>query len=87
MDSLPRSSVIAAAAFGGLVFYYALSLTRGKRLPPGPRRLPVIGNVHQMPVESPWMAFSEWGKTYGALTSSLTSLASIYLAFAPRPSR
>ncbi|KAF8898066.1 cytochrome P450 [Gymnopilus junonius] len=66
MDILPRSSVLAAAAIGGLVFYYALSSKkRSKHLPPGPRGLPIIGNVLQMPVEMPWMAFSEWGKTYG----------------------
>ncbi|KDR73159.1 hypothetical protein GALMADRAFT_722618 [Galerina marginata CBS 339.88] len=65
MDYLPRSALTAATVCGGVLFFYALSLARRKRLPPGPRRLPVIGNVHQMPVETPWLAFSEWGKTYG----------------------
>ncbi|KAJ3511792.1 hypothetical protein NLJ89_g3892 [Agrocybe chaxingu] len=35
------------------------------KLPLGPKRLPVIGNAHQVPTESPWRAFSEWGKKYG----------------------
>ncbi|KAF8154861.1 putative monooxygenase [Crassisporium funariophilum] len=65
MDSLlPYTTTIAAALFAGLLIY---SFTSGRKsnLPPGPRRLPVIGNVHQMPTSSPWKAFSEWGKKYG----------------------
>ncbi|KDR76708.1 hypothetical protein GALMADRAFT_67164 [Galerina marginata CBS 339.88] len=65
MDHLPRTALLVATAFGGLLFYYVVSLSRSKKLPPGPRPLPIIGNVHQMPAESPWLAFSEWGKTYG----------------------
>ncbi|KDR76422.1 hypothetical protein GALMADRAFT_444741 [Galerina marginata CBS 339.88] len=65
MDRLSLPALVAAAVLGGSLFFYALSLTQRKRLPPGPRRLPGIGNVHQMPTETPWLVFAEWGKTYG----------------------
>ncbi|KAH6899265.1 O-methylsterigmatocystin oxidoreductase [Coprinopsis sp. MPI-PUGE-AT-0042] len=39
--------------------------TRGLPLPPGPRGLPLLGNVFQLPSEKPWKAYSEWSKVYG----------------------
>src|SRR5258708_7821028 len=55
-------------------FFFGLSFIRKKNLPPGPRRLPIIGNVHQLPVQSPWVTFGEWSKSYGNYTLS----ASVY---------
>ncbi|KLO13426.1 cytochrome P450 [Schizopora paradoxa] len=34
-------------------------------LPPGPPRLPIIGNLHQMPLSHLWEKAVEWGKQYG----------------------
>ena len=36
--------------------------------PPGPRPLPIIGNVLDVPQKEPWVAFTEWGKRYGECT-------------------
>ena len=36
--------------------------------PPGPRGLPLIGNVADMPKDYVWLTFSRWGKIYGPLT-------------------
>lgn len=38
-----------------------------RRLPPGPRALPLIGNMLQMPIVKPWETYNEWSKKYGAL--------------------
>ena len=66
MDQLsPPALGVATTVLGGLLFYYVLSLAKRKRLPPGPRGLPVIGNAHQMPTQTPWLVFAEWRKTYG----------------------
>ncbi|KAJ7746782.1 cytochrome P450 [Mycena maculata] len=37
--------------------------------PPGPRRLPLLGNILDMPSEKEWIKFSEWGQTYGDISS------------------
>ncbi|KAI0318715.1 cytochrome P450 [Amylostereum chailletii] len=34
-------------------------------LPPGPRGLPLIGNLLDWPFESGWLTFAEWGKKFG----------------------
>ncbi|EAU81843.2 cytochrome P450 [Coprinopsis cinerea okayama7 len=38
---------------------------RGLPLPPGPRGVPILGNLLQIPKEKPWVAYSEWSKRYG----------------------
>ncbi|GJE86541.1 cytochrome P450 [Phanerochaete sordida] len=35
------------------------------RYPPGPKGLPVIGNVLDMPKEHEWLTFASWGEKYG----------------------
>ncbi|KAJ3968799.1 cytochrome P450 [Lentinula raphanica] len=35
------------------------------RLPPGPKPLPFIGNVLEIPTERPWIKYAEWGRIYG----------------------
>jgi hypothetical protein len=38
-------------------------------LPPGPRTLPILGNLHLMPTVKPYMKFAAWGKVYGPIYS------------------
>ncbi|EPS25872.1 hypothetical protein PDE_00808 [Penicillium oxalicum 114-2] len=40
-----------------------------KPLPPGPKALPIIGNLHQMPLKDPWLKYREWHQTYGPIIS------------------
>ena len=66
MDNLQLTyTTLVAGAIFGCILLYSISSARKSKLPPGPHRLPLIGNVHQMPTEEPWKVFSEWGKTYG----------------------
>lgn len=50
-------------------FAYAryLNHKRTLPLPPGPSRLPLVGNVHQLPLQYQQRTFTEWGKQYGEI--------------------
>ncbi|SPO05427.1 related to O-methylsterigmatocystin oxidoreductase [Cephalotrichum gorgonifer] len=70
LASLPESSLtkiiaglsVSAAA---MVIRYILSTIRTKDFPPGPPTFPGIGNLHQIPLEQPFIKFHEWSKVYG----------------------
>ncbi|KAJ8689930.1 hypothetical protein PTI98_012785 [Pleurotus ostreatus] len=35
-------------------------------LPPGPKPLPIIGNLLEMPTEQPWLVYDSWFKKYNS---------------------
>lgn len=37
--------------------------------PPGPRELPIIGNLYDLPGKAEWITFRDWRKKYGRLCS------------------
>ncbi|KAG7060864.1 cytochrome P450 [Colletotrichum scovillei] len=59
----PITALVVVSVFL-LVFTYARSPRR--RLPPGPRGLPLLGNALDI-LKDPWLTFGGWMKTYGPI--------------------
>ena len=59
------------------ILYSLFSQTR-RRAPllPGPKGLPLIGNVLDMPTQQEWKTFTQWGETWGTHSPFGTDLAS-----------
>ena len=41
---------------------------RGRRLPPGPPPLPLVGNIFSIDAKKPWTTYTKWATRYGPLT-------------------
>ena len=44
--------------------YRTNSQSRGRNLPPGPKKYPLIGNLLSMPSTLEWETFAKWGQEY-----------------------
>lgn len=57
-------TVIGLAAVSLAILWYVNNKPK-LQLPPGPRPLPLVGNVFQVPKEKDYVVYSEWAKQYG----------------------
>lgn len=70
----PLAALLCAAAY--LTYrYLCCGLVK---LPPGPPRLPIIGNIHQIDEEFQEVTFAQWAKQYGMQFRSSLSFIDSY---------
>lgn len=50
--------------------------------PPGPKPLPILGNMLDMPSVKPWLVFSDWSNKFGTIVTTLRHLAMLLPSFA-----
>ena len=62
MHSLLTSSVVVVLSVFVLVY---VTHRRRSRLPPGPKGLPILGNVFDVPKSFEWVKSAEWSRQYG----------------------
>ncbi|KAI0056400.1 cytochrome P450 [Artomyces pyxidatus] len=69
-------TVVLAAVFITFRAFGSRRRRKGLPYPPGPRPLPVIGNLFDIPSEYSWLTYAEWAKIYGDVIS-LTVLGKV----------
>ena len=67
--------VITDVFFAFLVLFIVRRFLRDSNppiasLPPGPKGLPIVGNILDMPSQKEWLTFAKWGEQYGELSHS-----------------
>ena len=55
---------LVLGALGVFVVYWRNAQRQRQHLPPGPKKLPFIGNLLSMPRKLEWETFAKWGKEY-----------------------
>ncbi|KAF8877999.1 cytochrome P450 [Infundibulicybe gibba] len=67
MDLLVSQSFLTLykAVAAALVLRYVVTVLRRPKYLPGPRGLPIVGNLFQIPPEHSWELYAKWRDTYG----------------------
>ncbi|KAI0295336.1 cytochrome P450 [Multifurca ochricompacta] len=60
------SPIVATTLILSLAFLIPLLRKRHLPYPPGPRRLPVIGNLLNMPSDQAWFTYKRWSDDFGS---------------------
>ncbi|KAJ7648325.1 cytochrome P450 [Mycena polygramma] len=67
---IPLAIINSVWAFAALILFFYMLGRKGNRsklpLPPGPKKLPLIGNLYDLPSERQWETYLDWSKQFNS---------------------
>ncbi|KAI0295324.1 CyP450 monooxygenase [Multifurca ochricompacta] len=66
LDHIRLYALLASAILISLSLFTTFSRRHHKKYPPGPRRLPFIGNLLDMPSKDGWITYKKWSEESGS---------------------
>jgi len=76
MDTFIRSWITLETSIAAITILFLMYWTfpsSRTNVPPGPRPLPLIGNIHQIPMDDQEEVYTEWAKQYGTLVLNISA--------------
>ncbi|KAJ6561144.1 cytochrome P450 [Mycena vulgaris] len=68
---MPQDQKTVILALGAAALLVTLHYVKPKNkrapFPPGPKGLPILGNIADLPQSQPWLTFSQWAKEHGPI--------------------
>lgn len=58
-------TLLCVTALSAAVALYRAITRRDSRLPPGPKQLPLFGNLFNAPKDEQWLVYREWSRAFG----------------------
>ena len=74
MTTPPRYDLLLGAGtlLIGLAWYVWYGGKKRLPYPPGPKRVPVVGNLFSMPSNEEWVAYRKWSEEYGTARDAVS---------------
>lgn len=69
MDYQTAALALAVVVAGILVVRLSRVGSRESFLPPGPKTMPILGNLHQLPLKYAHIQFTKWAREFGGIYS------------------
>ena len=70
MDATQLYVAIPVALASVALVGYALRRKSALPRPPGPKGVPLLGNIFDFPKEKEWLTYAKWGDEYGRFICS-----------------
>ncbi|KAK6980734.1 cytochrome p450 [Favolaschia claudopus] len=60
------TACISLAVLSYCCYHFSSSASERLPLPPGPKKLPIFGNIFDLALDSPWKSYANWSKQYAS---------------------